>query len=152
MYQKLWPKCPVKIKARMKWQTIALLCKQTRPITSGPNLHHSAIYQHFPYHLSLIKIDDIYGYGDTSSYPRSPSWCSEAVVDWFGITRIFIQGQCLNAPLSDCMNQRCKEPACFFQTPISPPDSASHWSFAYYNGIVGNTSVADGASILHIIT
>ena len=35
---------------------------------------------------------------------------------------------------------------------ISPSDSASHWSFAYYNGIVGNTSVADGALILHMIT
>ena len=36
--------------------------------------------------------------------------------------------------------------------PISPSDSASHWSFAYYNGIVGNTSVADGALILYMIT
>ena len=35
---------------------------------------------------------------------------------------------------------------------ISPSDIASHWSFAYYNGIVGNTSVADGALILHMIT
>ena len=36
--------------------------------------------------------------------------------------------------------------------PISPSDSASHRSFAYYNRIVGNTSVADGALILHMIT
>ena len=35
---------------------------------------------------------------------------------------------------------------------ISPSDSASHWSFAYYNGILGNISVADGALILHMIT
>ena len=35
---------------------------------------------------------------------------------------------------------------------ISPSDSAPHWSFAYYNGILGNTSVADGALILHMIT
>ena len=39
-----------------------------------------------------------------------------------------------------------------WKTSISPSDSASHWSFAYYNGIVGNTSVADGALILHMIT
>ena len=36
--------------------------------------------------------------------------------------------------------------------PISPSDSTSHWSFAYYNGIVGNTSVAIGTLILHLIT
>ena len=29
---------------------------------------------------------------------------------------------------------------------------ASHCSFTYYNGIVGNTDVADGALILHMIT
>ena len=37
-------------------------------------------------------------------------------------------------------------------TSISPSDSALHRSFAYYNGIVGNTSVADGALILHMIS
>ena len=30
---------------------------------------------------------------------------------------------------------------------ISPSDSASHLSFAYYKGIVGNTSVANGTLI-----
>ena len=35
---------------------------------------------------------------------------------------------------------------------ISPSNSASHSSFAYYNGIVGNTYVADGALILRMIT
>ena len=35
---------------------------------------------------------------------------------------------------------------------ISPSDSASHWSVAYYNGIVGNTRLGDSALILHMIT
>ena len=38
------------------------------------------------------------------------------------------------------------------QRSISSSDSASRWSFAYYNGIVGNTSVADDALILHMIS
>ena len=41
---------------------------------------------------------------------------------------------------------------CLCLMAISPSDSASHISFAYYNAIVGNTSAADGALILHMIT
>ena len=56
MYQKLRQNSPVKIKTRMNWQPIALLYKQTRPITSGPDLSHNAIYRDFLYYLSLILL------------------------------------------------------------------------------------------------
>ena len=36
MYQKLCSNCPVKMKACMKWQWVALVCKQTCAITSIP--------------------------------------------------------------------------------------------------------------------
>ena len=55
MYQKLCPSYPIKIKARMEWQPIALLWKQTRQITSRPDLRHSAIYRDFLYHFFLIE-------------------------------------------------------------------------------------------------
>ena len=42
---------PDKIKALMKWQPIAFICKQTRPITSGPDLCHSATYRGILYYL-----------------------------------------------------------------------------------------------------
>ena len=52
--QKLQSNCSVKTKTYMKCQPVTLLYKQTRPITSGPNLGHSAIYCNFLIFLSRI--------------------------------------------------------------------------------------------------
>ena len=55
MYPKQSPNCPVKVKACMKWQPLALLCRQTHPITTRPDMQHSAIYLDFLYYLFLIQ-------------------------------------------------------------------------------------------------
>ena len=39
----------------MKGYPIVLICKQSRPITFGPDLRHSAVYRDFLYYLFFIK-------------------------------------------------------------------------------------------------
>ena len=54
MCQKLRPNFPVKLKACIKRQSIVLLCKQTCPIISGPDLFHSVIHRDFLYYFVIV--------------------------------------------------------------------------------------------------
>ena len=137
-----------------KWSLMGRKEQNQTPflIHSTYNQHISITMINFP--CTMLEPNIISPWNNVWFHSPSPHLCHSATYRASSVRTSFYLG---SEPGNICWNweaysnhstigSTCSE------IPISPSDSASHWSFAYHNGIVGNTSVADGALILHTIT